>query len=101
MDGQVSHDRLLTVAEAASFAGVSTKTIYRAIDARRIKHARIGQSKCFRIRLQWVNDWIDASSVDVEPSFSEFDIRHPQTPQKTARRGPYAEGQTPRRGFLS
>ena len=43
MDVPVSPEHLLTVGEAANFAGVSEKTIYRALDARRLRHARIGQ----------------------------------------------------------
>lgn len=96
----VSTEHLLTVAEAARFAGVSEKTIYRALEARRLKHARIGQSKCYRIRREWLDDWIDDSAVDVEPAVSGFAIEHPVGPPRTARRGPYAQEQTPRRGIL-
>jgi excisionase family DNA binding protein len=100
MDALVSTEHLLTVAEAARFAGVSEKTIYRAIEARRLKHARIGQSKCYRIRPQWLDDWIDDCAVEAEPAVSGFAIEHPVSPPRTARSGPYAQGQTPRRGIL-
>ncbi len=100
MDALVSTEHLLTVAEAARFAGVSEKTIYRALDARRLKHACIGQSKCYRIRREWLDAWIDNSAVEVEPAVSGFAIEQAVTPPRTARSGPYAEEQTPRRGFL-
>jgi excisionase family DNA binding protein len=100
MDVLVSTEHLLTVAEAAGFAGVSEKTIYRALDSRRLKHARIGQSKCYRIRREWLDDWIDDSAVEVEPAVSGFAIERPVSPPRTARRGPYAQEQTPRRGIL-
>lgn len=100
MDALVSTEHLLTVAEAARFAGVSEKTIYRALDARRLKHACIGQSKCYRIRREWLDDWIDDSAIDVEPAFSAVEIKSPIAPPRTARGGPYAQEQTPRRGIL-
>lgn len=81
----------LSVAEAAAYVGVSSKTIYRAIESRRLKHARIGQSKCFRIRPEWLDDWINASAVEPEHAISEIAIRHATTPPRTARRGPYAQ----------
>ncbi|MBJ7354371.1 MAG: helix-turn-helix domain-containing protein [Thermoleophilaceae bacterium] len=99
---KVSTDTKLTlsVAEAADYIGVSSKTIYRAIESRRLKHARVGQSKCFRIRPEWLDDWINESAVEPEPAVSEVAIRRAVTPPRTARRGPYAQAQTPRRGFL-
>lgn len=92
--------RTLSVAEAAEYVGVSTKTIYRALEGRRLKHARIGQSKCFRIRPEWLDDWINESAVEPEPAVSEVAIRHTATPARTARRSPYAQAQAPRRGIL-
>lgn len=91
---------LLNVAEAAEYVGVSTKTIYRALESRDLKHARIGRSKGYRIRREWLDDWIDESVVEPEPAVSEVAIKHPATPPRTARRGPYAQEQTPRRGIL-
>lgn len=100
MYGQSEPDHLLAVSEAAAYAGVSTKTIYRALEARRLKHARIGQSKCYRIRREWLDAWIDESAVEVEPAFSDVAFKVPARPPQTARRGPYSQEQTPRRGFL-
>lgn len=91
---------MLSVAEAASYVGVSTKTIYRALETRRLKHARIGQSKCYRIRSAWLDDWINECTVEPEPAVSEVTIEHAAAPPRTARRGPYAQSKTPRRGIL-
>lgn len=91
---------LMNVAEAAKYVGVSTKTIYRALESRQLKHARIGQSKGYRIRREWLDDWINESAVEPEPAVSEVAIIHAVTPPRTARRGPYAQEQTPRRGIL-
>lgn len=90
----------LSVAEAAAYVGVSTKTIYRAIESRRLKHSRIGQTKCYRIRPEWLDAWIDGAAVEPEPALSEVQIKHPAKPPRTARRGPYAQAKTPRRGIL-
>lgn len=90
----------LSVAEAAAYVGVSTKTVYRALETRRLKHARIGLSKGYRIRPEWLDDWINESAVEPEPAVSEVAIKHAAAPPRTARRGPYAQAQTPRRGFL-
>lgn len=100
MEGQTTTRRLLTVNQAAEYAGVSQKTIYRAINARRLTHACIGQSKCYRIRREWLDAWIDESAVEAEPASSGFAIEHPASPPRTARSGPYAQEQTPRRGIL-
>lgn len=91
---------LLNVAEAAEYVGVSTKTIYRALESGRLAHARVGQRKGYRIRREWLDDWIDECVVEPEPAVSEVAIKHAVNPPRTARRGPYAQGQTPRRGFL-
>lgn len=92
--------RLLNVAEAAEYVGVSTKTIYRALEKRRLKHARIGARKGYRIRRQWLDEWIDECAIEPEPAVSEVAIKHAVNPPRTARRGPYAQEQTPRRGIL-
>lgn len=90
----------LSVAEAAAYIGVSTKTIYRAIESRRLRHARIGQTKCYRIRPEWLDEWIDGAAIEPDPAPSEVQIKHAAQPPRTARRGPYAGAQTPRRGIL-
>lgn len=100
LDGRRSTAQILNVTQAAEYAGVSPKTIYRAINARRLTHACIGQSKCYRIRREWLDAWIDESAVEAEPASSVFAIAHPASPPRTAISGPYAQVQTPRRGIL-
>lgn len=100
IDGQRSTAQVLNVTQAAEYAGVSPKTIYRAINARRLTHACIGQSKCYRIRREWLDTWIDECAVAAEPASSGFVITQPLGPPRTANSGPYAQGQTPRRGIL-
>lgn len=100
MDGQNPTGQVLTVAEAAEYVGVSQKTIYRALDARSLKHACVGRSKCYRIRREWLDAWIDECSVEDEPGSSGLATKQPVRPPKTPRNGPYAGKQTPRRGFL-
>ncbi|MGK2877860.1 MAG: helix-turn-helix domain-containing protein [Solirubrobacterales bacterium] len=92
--------QILNVTQAAEYAGVSPKTIYRAINARRLTHSCIGESKCYRIRREWLDAWIDESAVAAEPASSGFVITQPLGPPRTANSGPYAQGQTPRRGIL-
>jgi excisionase family DNA binding protein len=51
----------LNSAQAADYAQVSTKTLYRAVNAGRLKAARIGRD------LRFIADWLDAwllSTVD-------------------------------------
>jgi len=100
MDVQAPRSVTLSVSQAAAYVGVSTKTIYRALETRRLKHARIGLSKGYRIRPEWLDDWINESAVEPEPAVSEVAIKHAVSLPGTARRGPYAQGQTPRRGIL-
>jgi excisionase family DNA binding protein len=92
--------QIMNVTQAAEYAGVSSKTIYRAINARRLTHSCIGESKCYRIRREWLDAWIDESAVEAEPASSGVAITHPASPPRTANSGPYAQGQTPRRGIL-
>lgn len=100
MDGQNSTGQVLTVTQAAEYVGVSQKTIYRAINARRLTHSCVGETKCYRIRREWLDAWIDESAVEAEPASSGFAITHPLDPPRTANSGPYAQAQTPRRGIL-
>lgn len=100
IDGQRSTAQILNVTQAAEYAGVSRKTIYRAINSRHLTHSCIGQSKCYRIRREWLDEWIDENAVHAEPATSGFAINHPAGPPRSARSGPYAEQQTPRRGIL-
>lgn len=92
-------DPVLTIAEAAKLARVSTKTIYRALDAGALRCSNLGQRKGYRTRESWLNEWINRNAQEVR-AVSELEVRSPTSPPRTARRGPYAAKQTPRRGFL-
>ncbi|MBI4896806.1 MAG: helix-turn-helix domain-containing protein [Actinobacteria bacterium] len=81
----------LTVAQAATYVGVSTKTIYRAVEDGRLKAAALGRSGGIRIRPEWIDEWIDG------------DIYLPKEQPARPSRRPYAQAaarQQPRRGFL-
>lgn len=83
----------LTVAQAAAYVGVSTKTIYRAIEDGRLKAAALGRSGAIRIRPEWIDEWIDDNVYS--PSQPAAPTRSP--------RGAYAgsaKRQQPRRGYL-
>lgn len=87
MDGN-SNDidqAMLSVAKAAEYAGVSNKTIYRAVEDGRLRAARLCRGSKLQIRRTWVDDWIDASVVAPR--------KRPSYDARTARR-------QPRRGFL-
>ena len=84
---------ILNVAQTAAYVGVSTKTIYRAIEDGRLKAAALGRSGAIRIRPEWIDEWIDGN------------VYSPSQPASAARspRGAYAgpaKRQQPRRGYL-
>lgn len=92
MDGDTTTASVLDAKQAAALAGVSKNTIYRAIEDGCLKASTLGRSRGFRIRPEWVEEWID--SMLFEPN------HEPNEPAPTA----YAERakrQQPRRGFLS
>ncbi len=93
MDDPATHRLTLNVAQAAAYVGVSTKTIYRAIEDGRLKAAALGRSSAIRIRPEWIDDWIEGN------------LYAPNQMAGTARqsRGAYAgpaKRQQPRRGHL-
>lgn len=49
------------VKHAAAICRVSAKTIYRAVEDGRLKAARLGQGDALRIRMEWIDEWIEAS----------------------------------------
>jgi len=57
----------LTVDEAAAYAHVSSKTIYRACRARQLRHARVGGRRDIRIKAEWIDAWHEASAAASEP----------------------------------
>lgn len=56
----------LTVDEAAKLAKVSPKTIYTAVSAGLLRHARINRRRSLRFRADWIDAWIDATLEPVE-----------------------------------
>ncbi len=56
----------LTVKEAAHRAQVGPKTIYRSVQAGRLRAARIGGRRELRLLAAWVDAWLEASATPVE-----------------------------------
>jgi excisionase family DNA binding protein len=55
----------LTVAEAAQRARCGVKTVYREVQAGRLRAARIGGRRELRLRPEWVDAWLDQTSAVV------------------------------------
>jgi excisionase family DNA binding protein len=53
----------LTVAEAAERAKCGPRLIYREVQQGRLRAARIGNRRDIRIRVDWVDEWLDASAA--------------------------------------
>lgn len=57
----------IDVPEGARHAGnVSPKSIYRACRAGQLRHARIGGRRQIRLRREWIDQWLEATSTPVE-----------------------------------
>jgi excisionase family DNA binding protein len=56
----------LTVTEAADRGRCGVKLLYREIRAGRLKAARIGGRREYRLRPEWIDQWLDASSTVVD-----------------------------------
>jgi excisionase family DNA binding protein len=56
----------LTVSEAADRARCGPKLIYREVAAKRLKAARVGGRRELRLRPEWIDQWLDASTPVVE-----------------------------------
>jgi excisionase family DNA binding protein len=55
----------LTVAEAAQRARCGVKTVYREVQAGRLRAARIGGRRELRLRPEWVDAWLEQASAAV------------------------------------
>ena len=55
----------LTVAEAAQRARCGVKTVYREVQAGRLRAARIGGRRELRLRPEWVDAWLERASAVV------------------------------------
>jgi excisionase family DNA binding protein len=53
----------LTVREAAARARCGVKTIYREVEAGRLKAARIGGRRELRLLPEWIDDWLVQSTA--------------------------------------
>lgn len=49
----------LTVAEGATYSGVSRDTIYTACERRELRHARIGGRRAIRLKPEWIDAWLE------------------------------------------
>jgi excisionase family DNA binding protein len=56
----------LTVAEAAKHTQVSARTIYFAVRAGTLRHARVGGRRSLRFRPDWVDAWLTAENTPTE-----------------------------------
>jgi excisionase family DNA binding protein len=55
-----------TVPEAALYLRVGVKLIYREARAGRLRHARIGNRRDLRFRVEWLDQYLDATAAPVE-----------------------------------
>lgn len=55
----------LTVTQAAEYAGVSRDTIYTACERREIRNARVSGRRTIRIRLEWIDAWLEQHAPGV------------------------------------
>ena len=55
----------LTVREAAARAKCGVKTVYREVRAGRLRAARIGGRRELRLRPEWIDEWLDRTSMVV------------------------------------
>jgi excisionase family DNA binding protein len=62
----------LTVADAAEHARCGVKTIYREVQAGRLRAARIGGRRELRLLPEWIDDWLlrHASPVDTSATMA-------------------------------
>lgn len=79
-------EKLLTTHEAAAYAHVSEKTIRRAIDAKALRHARLGEGAGIRFRLEWIDEWIDSRAAGPVALARVFPISTPKAPKRAVRR---------------
>lgn len=49
----------LTVHDAASYAAVSSDTIYTACERGELRHAKVGGRRAIRIKSDWIDGWLE------------------------------------------
>jgi excisionase family DNA binding protein len=52
----------ITAKEAATYARVGLKLIYREVDAGRLRAARVGGRRSIRLKAEWISAWLEASA---------------------------------------
>jgi excisionase family DNA binding protein len=53
----------LTVQDAATYAAVSSDTIYTACERGELCHTKIGGRRSIRIKAQWIDAWLERHAV--------------------------------------
>ena len=56
----------LVVKESAARGRCGPKTIYREIRAGRLRAARVGGRREYRLRPEWIDQWLERSSTPIE-----------------------------------
>lgn len=56
----------LLATEAAAYARLSLKTLYREARLGRLRHARVGGRRELRFRREWLDAWLEQSSEPIE-----------------------------------
>ncbi len=57
-----------TVVDAAAYTHVSPKTLYRAVDAGKLRAARVNGRRSLKFRRQWCDEWLESCATPVEVS---------------------------------
>jgi excisionase family DNA binding protein len=57
----------LVIAEAAAYARVSQKTLYRAAGSKSnpLRAARVGGRRSLRFKIEWLDAWLERSAPEV------------------------------------
>lgn len=76
----------LTPQQAAQRAQCSKKLVYNAVRAGKLKAARLGVRNDIRIHAEWLDAWIAAAAITVNPSAPGPDLRSLAHPFPTANR---------------
>ena len=61
----MSEREWLTIAQAAARLQTSARTIYRAIEQRRLKALRLGLRRSWRIHVDWLAAWCETNATVV------------------------------------
>jgi excisionase family DNA binding protein len=61
-----SIDPWLTLRQGAAHAQADEVTLRREIRRGRLRAARIGGRKCFRLRRSWIDEWLERTSTPIE-----------------------------------